>query len=266
MACVRAFITPFGPLFIPKSAGDHAHFYVDAEVRALELLSSVVEGSDVWRTVNVEERVVVISNDVGPQIRMDPITTVSCFLLFEDEHLKVRMDGKRVCVTKQSGPKCAVADGLVALALLGDAGWPAAHTPEPMRPKSSAAEQLRLLMWEEGSPENFAIPATRPNIERFEQLAETVRKWPIRKRLVLLGEYARQLYVCNGVDMESIQRNLTLLMDSVAPRDVQVYLSDPEEPSDALFFQPLLDEATKQGISAVYVDLQEVTEWTRIWT
>ena len=266
MAGVKAFITPFGPLFIPKNSGDHAHHFVEAEVRALELLSTIIAASDVWKTVEVEDRVLVVSNDFGPQIIMDPITTVSCFLLFEDDHLKVKMEDNRVCVTKQPGPNCAVADGLVTLALLGDAGWPAAYTPETMRPKSSAAEQLRLLMWEEGSPEHFAIPATRQNIERFENLAESVRKWPVRKRLVLLGEYARRLYVCNGVDMESIQRNLTLLMDSVAPRDLQVYLNNPEEQSDALFFQPLLDEATKQGISAVYVDLREVTEWKRIWT
>jgi len=266
MACVKTFITPFGPLFIPKNSGDHAHHFAEAEVRALDLLSTIISTSDVWKTMDVEDRVLVVSNDFGPQIIIDPISTVYCFLLFEDDHLKVTMEDERVCVTKQPGPNCAVADGLVTLALLGDAGWPAAYTPETMRPKSSAAEELRLLMGEEESPENFSIPATRQNIDRFEELAASVRKWPIRKRLALLGEYARRLYVCNGVDMESIQRNLTLLMESVAPRDVQVYLNDPEEPSDALFFQPLLDEATKQGISAAYVDLQEVTEWTRIWT
>lgn len=265
MACVKAFITPFGPLFIPKNSSDHAHHYVEAEVRALELLSSVVAGSEVWKTTNVEDRVLVVSTDFHPQVIMDPITTVSCFLLFEDDHLKVKVDGERVCVTKQPGPNCAVGDGLVALALLGDAGWPTAYTPETMRPKSWAAEQLRMLMWEEEKPQFFSIPATRQNIERYEELSETVRKWPIRKRLILLGQYARQLYVCSGVDMESVQRHLTLLMDSIAPRDVEVYLENPEEVSDGLFFRPLLDEARKQGISAAYVDLQEVTEWTRIW-
>lgn len=267
---VEQYVSPFGP-FQLRERSDRSHRAVQAQVRGLELLYNLASTSDVWTIEPSKfkpEWQRIVSTDGSPTVAIEPLWTVEQHLNVHNQHLYIELNGVFLCVLNDESTTCALVDGLISTVLLGEAGWPTSHTPRPLREKSRAASRRqrqalkKSLGWRGAL---FGLPFTALHLDMFTQMEQAVANGPARERLAVLAAYGRRLYVGFGLSIVEVQRHLTLLMDSIEPSQVELYLEGPEEHTDALFLEPLLNAWTEQGLSASLGDQQEAMAWTRIW-
>ncbi len=279
----KAMPTAFGAVWTDGSKRQKRR--ARAEVVALELLYSIVEFSEHWEIVEGDKTEEnnnlpywqrsksIRSTTFEEPIEIYPIVSAMNFIHKGDRHLNIFLGSVPVCIALDWGSYCAVSDGFVSFVLLAHSGWPKSYMPETFRKAlweirrnvKNQNRQLAALVQEYNVPENFALPLTIDNINRFQRIQCRVRRWPIHDRMMRLGAYARQLEANTDLELEAIQRHLCLLMDSVAPRDIVIYLGQIANDNDAKFFEPILRRGLRALLRPSYESGQEVTEWTQIW-
>ena len=157
------------------------------------------------------------SVDYGPCITIDPLLTVANHLQHGDGHFVMKMGKDWACVlAKKNAMKCAIADGLISVVLLGIAGWPVDETPQTLQTKAKAVRLHHRL--EQDKETSVVLMASRT----YDSIEE-------------IGAYARRLYVCLGHDRVNVQHHVQCMMEGITPEEIAAYVQNPAEPCDALF-------------------------------
>lgn len=263
-------MSPFGPFRLREGLSRPVEG-VQAEVRGLYLLHQIATASNAWSIEPSEINPLwsrIVSTDGTPVVSIEPMATVTSHLNRFNQHLYIKLDRVLLCILNDENVNCALVDGLITTVLLGEAGWPLSHTPRDLREKSWAANRRRRRSIKSNLRKTgnlFGLPYRAKHLDDFARMQQKMRVGPANQRLANLGGYARKLYVGFGCSNLEVQRHLTLLMDSITPNEVTAYLSQAREPTDALFFAPLLEKWSEQGLSAGFGDDEGGRSWTRIW-
>ncbi len=216
---------------------------IEAELRGLELLHSVVKDATEWKQMDctVSGNKLLTTSTDGYELRIDVIGTVETFLVRGDGHLEVyilrgrnRTVGaiEKVCILWDlSYPGCAIADALVSLVLLGEAQWPEKSTPRTLREFSHAAQRLAIA-------QRFKlgiIELTPEDLEEIKDIREALA-WGIPHAAIdMLCAFARRCYTCKGMEVEDVRLNTQGLFNEINREDILAYRANPSTPSDLLF-------------------------------
>ena len=215
---------------------------ISAEVRALELLWTVVKQSGVWKFERGELGTNICSTDFYPKIILKPLQNVQGSISYQDTHLEVHMEIKsgtrKICILIDPLKECAVVDGLISIVLLGTSGWPRSHTPITMRYKATRAAQERNKERDQQAIAEFGLPLQTKEMRRFKRLLGPCPSQQEQQRLRDIFEYARELYVRFSFEMDDIQQHIEPLLAGMKPSDLDHFLQHPGHPSDLLFLPP----------------------------
>ena len=198
-----------------------------AELRGMELLCSIINATPVWSIKYGDERPFVISNDDGPTILIDIFQCIKRRLNDDDPHLAVHMDLLPVCILRDpNGIQTPSTDSIVSLVLLGIAGWPIHSTPATL---SEKAHQTTNKVFDDCSE---LLPSDYDEIHTVRSLIELGLG---HEALSILAEMARRWYVCRCWDVEKVKEVLVPLLADITQKEIEKYLSNPNDVSDALF-------------------------------
>jgi len=207
---------------------------VNAEIRALKLLANIVEKSGEWQVrLNSRKQVVLHTYDDNPGLMIDPCATVERYYKEGNEHLVNYMfmgsDTISPCVIiDQHAPSCAVADTVVSLVLLAEAGWPAKQTPTTL---AMMRQNLRDSI--RGVPDRSIL--TEYDIERLDAIELSIDDDDWLTTLTILGEHSRLCYTCKGWTEEEVQNHIEPILVRIPICEIRNYLASPNVASDALF-------------------------------
>lgn len=239
---VAVYPTPFGVL--NETGGLHApEEKINAELRGLELLASIVIEATEWDEIDCSEsgNILLTTTTEGYELRIDVIRTVESFLMRGDQHLEVYiLDGRnrsvgtveKVCILHDMNhPGCAIADALVSLVLLGESRWPEQATPHTLREFSWAAKRLAIAR-------RFKlgiIDLTPEDLNEIRDIREAL-EWGIAHAAVdMLCGFARRCYTCKGMEIEDVRLHTKALFDEIERKDILNYAANPSTQSDLLF-------------------------------
>ena len=136
--------SPFGVLNEEGRFDDTTNDEIEAELRGLSLLDSILMTTEAWEKTacSITGHTLLVTKTDGYELRIDVVRTVESFLITGDHHLQVHiLKGRnrsvgaveRVCIHHDmSYPNCAIADALISLVLLGNPighGGDTAHAP-----------------------------------------------------------------------------------------------------------------------------------------
>ncbi|RJU88963.1 MAG: hypothetical protein DWC07_06940 [Candidatus Poseidoniales archaeon] len=236
--------TRFGTLTLPSEGNEPVEQHrIDAELRGLCLLGSIIDKTDVWEERVLEgsdRRLLVIVID-GDEVRIDVIETVHRFLVTDDSHLAVTLYRGRnrtvayedeVCILNTPlYPDCAIADALVSLVLLGAAGWPESGTLNVL---------WRLTKnggpgWRGRGSKMGGINLTAEDIDEIRDIQEAIDIGMPMAAVDMLQIFAQRLHSSKGVEMEDIKHHLKGLTDTIADCHFQKYAQHQTLNSDLLF-------------------------------
>lgn len=228
--------TPFGPLVIHEEERTVEASTLVAEMKGLQLLHDIACLSDAWVIKPGRTRDLIESVDYGPCITIDPLLTVANHLQHGDGHFVMKMGKDWACVlAKKNAMKCAIADGLISVVLLGIAGWPVDETPHTLQTKAKAVRLHHRLEQDKETVGEYSIPMSYEEILEFWELNHRLRTQEPMTRLREIGAYARRLYVCLGHDQVNVQHHVQCMMEGITPEEIAAYVQNPAEPCDALF-------------------------------
>ena len=200
---------------------------LEAELRGMELLCSIVNATPVWSFKYGSDRAFLISNDDGPTILIDIFHCIQRRLNDDDPHLTVYMDQAPICVLRDpKSSQTPSTDSIVSLVLLGVAGWPLQATPGTLAQK---ARQTTNKLFEDCSellPSDYEEIHTMIDINELGLVHEAISR---------LAEMARRWYVCRCWDIEKVKETLVPLLENFTIEEIEKYLEQPNDASDALF-------------------------------
>ena len=200
---------------------------LEAELRGMELLCSIVNATPVWSIKYGSNRPFLITNDDGPTILIDIFQCMQRRLNDDDPHLTVYMDQLPICVLGDPrGVQTPSTDSIVSLVLLGVAGWPIHSTPGTLAQK---ALQTTNMLFEDCSE---LLPSDYDEMHTVQSLIELGLE---HEALSILAEMARRWYVCRCWEIEKVKETLVPLLADFSQKEIEKYLSEPSHASDALF-------------------------------
>lgn len=216
---------------------------IDAELRGLNLLHSVVAEGKAWKQMPCPESGnILLSTSVdGYELRMDVVMSVESSLLRDDPHLHLEIlrgrnrsvgSVERVCVLyNRNHPECAMADALVSLVLLAESNWPENATPHTLKEFSYAAKRSAIAR-------RFKLGIIELSPEDLEEIRDVreAMEWGIaHAALDMLCGFARRCYTCKGMEIEDVRLHTKGLFDEFDRSDILAYAANPSTPSDLLF-------------------------------
>lgn len=198
-----------------------------AELRGMELLCSVVNATPVWSIKYGSDRPFLITNDDGPTVLIDIFQCIQRRLNDDDPHLTVYMDQIPICVLGDpNGIQTPSTDSIVSLVLLGVAGWPIHATPGTLAQK---AHQTTNKVYEDCSE---LLPSDYDELHTMMEMNELGL---VHEAISTLAEMARRWYVCRCWDRDKVNETLAPLLQNFTSKEIEKYLLEPNDASDALF-------------------------------
>lgn len=236
--------TRFGTLTLPSEGNEPIEQHrIDAELRGLALLGSIVDNTDVWeeRVLEGSDRGLLVIVIDGDEVRIDVIKTIHRYLVNGDSHLAVTLYRGRnrtvayedeVCILHTTlYPDCAIADALVSLVLLGAAGWPERATPNVLwRLTKNGGPGWRGPGFKMGG-----IELTAEDIDEIRDIQEAIDIGMPMAAVDMLQSFAQRLHRGKGVEMNDIKHHLKGLTDTIAAHHFQKYAQHQTLNSDLLF-------------------------------
>ncbi|MEL0331490.1 MAG: hypothetical protein VW982_04650 [Candidatus Poseidoniales archaeon] len=235
--------SPFGVLNEEGRFDDTTNDEIEAELRGLSLLDSILMTTEAWEKTacSITGHTLLVTKTDGYELRIDVVRTVESFLITGDHHLQVHiLKGRnrsvgaveRVCIHHDmSYPNCAIADALISLVLLGESNWPQEATPHTLREFSHAAKRTQIA-------QRFKlgiIELTQEDLDEIQDIREAM-EWGIAyAALDMLCGFARRCYTCKGMEIENVRLHTQGLFDEIDRQDVLAYAANPSTPSDLLF-------------------------------
>ncbi len=216
---------------------------INAELRGLDLLDSVVSSSKSWgrELCALTGNTTLVAVLDGFELKIHVMQTLQKFLLFDDPHLVVSFHRGRnrsvgtveqVCILYDNQhPGCAMADALVSLVLLGEANWPENATPHTLREFAMAAQiEQRARRLKLG-----LIELTLEDLEEINDIRKALDLGIPQAAVDMLCSFCRRCYTCKGMEIEAVKRYTAPLFDEIPRRAVEAYALSPSTPSDLLF-------------------------------
>ncbi len=239
--------TPFGLLGVQEPMEGISLDRINAELRGLDLLQTIMMNVENWTPVNCHRtgNKHLVTRIEGFEIRIDIIKTISSFLVNNDPHLEVHLyrgrnrtvgSVERLCIALTgSHPGCAIADAIVSLVLLGESNWPKEATPDTLRVFAEEAERQRL-----GKRLKLGlIDLSLEDIEEIADVREAIELGVPHAAIDLLCSFARRCYTCKGMEMEAVRRYILPLFEGITQAEIQAYALNPSTPADILFLPNL---------------------------
>ncbi len=239
--------TPFGLLGTHEPLEGIPQDRIDAELRGLDLLQTIMLNVETWSTMNCHQtgNSHLIHGIEGFEIRIDIIKTISSFLIHNDTHLEVHLyrgrnrtvgSVERICIALTgSHPGCAIADAIVSLVLLGESNWPRAATPHTLREFAEAAERERL-----GKRLKLGlIELSLEDMGEISDIQEAIELGIPHAAIDLLCSFARRCYACKGMEIEAVKHYILPLFNGITRTEIEAYALNPSTPADILFLPNL---------------------------
>ncbi len=235
--------TPFGLLGAHEPLDGISPDRIEAELRGLELLQTIMLNVENWTSLNCHRsgNSQLVTRIEGYEMRIDIIKTISSFLVHNDPHLEVHLyrgrnrtvgSVERLCIALTgSHPGCAIADAIVSLVLLGESNWPRAATPHTLREFAEEAERQRLGKHLKLGLINLSLE----DIEEIADVRQAIELGVSHAAIDLLCSFARRCYTCKGMEMEAVKRYILPLFEGITQAEIEAYALRPSTPADILF-------------------------------
>jgi len=224
---VKPIATPIGRFNVLKGA---CQKQIAAELRGLDLLIELVNKSNAWEIRTDAHTPFLVSIDGAPGILVNIFESMKSRILGGNPHLSIMMAQKEVCVLRtKSDVMTPSTDSMISLVLLGDMGWPLAHTPSTLSSKAFAGLET--------SPEWMERDMQINDLDNreIEFAVDCYQAGQHMNAIAIIAEIGRRWYVCRNWELEHIHPILSELLVQFEPAHIERYLEAPQCSEDDLF-------------------------------